>query len=82
MQAIVLSFVSEFNQSCTLSVNATLEDATVTGAGTYPYGSACYVTVEWEGYVSYATTVNLTEDTVLDVELEKVPEDDNIPEFR
>lgn len=60
--------------TCTLTVNATPVEATITGAGTYPYGSSVDVTVECEGYESYATTVILTEDTVLDVELEKVDE--------
>lgn len=61
--------------TCTLTVNATPVEATVTGTGTYPYGSSVDVTVECEGYESYTTTVILTEDTVMDVELEKVDED-------
>lgn len=60
--------------TCTLTVNATPVEATVTGTGTYPYGSSIDVKVECEGYESYTTTVILTEDTVLDVELEKVDE--------
>lgn len=57
--------------TCTLTVNVVPETATVTGAGTYPYGSTVDVIVACEGYINYAETLTLTEDVTLNVELEK-----------
>lgn len=57
--------------TCTLTVNVVPEEATVTGAGTYPYGSTVDVIAECEGYITHAETLTLTENVTLDVELEK-----------
>lgn len=63
--------------TCTLIVNVTPEEATVTGAGTYPYGSTVDVIAECEGYVGTAYTASLTEDRTLDIELVKEVKDDD-----
>ena len=56
--------------TCKLTINATPEEATVTGAGDYPYGSGAHYKVECEGYKSVEGDVELINDTVLDVVLE------------
>lgn len=57
-----------------LEINATPTEATVTGAGSYPYGTLVDYKVELEGYKPYIGSVELLEDTVLDIELEKIEE--------
>ena len=63
--------------TCTLTVNVTPEEATVTGAGTYPYGSTVDVIAECEGYIGQIETLTLTEDKTLDIELVKEVTDEN-----
>lgn len=56
----------------TLTINATPSNAIVTGTGSYPYGTLVYYKVELEGYKPYIGSVELLEDTELDVKLEKI----------
>ena len=58
--------------TCTLTVNATPIEATVTGAGDYPYGTIVDVVVECEGYITHTETVTLTEDKTLNITLDEV----------
>lgn len=60
--------------TCTLIVNAVPTEATVEGAGAYPYGTVIDVIVECEGYTGYTETVTLTEDKTLNIELKPVEE--------
>ena len=60
--------------TCKLTINATPIEATVTGAGSYPYGTLVDYKVELEGYKPYIGSIELLEDTVLDIELEKIEE--------
>lgn len=60
--------------TCKLTINATPTEATVIGAGVYPYGTLVNYTVELEGYKPYIGSAELLEDTVLDIELEKIEE--------
>ena len=60
--------------TCKLTINATPEEATVTGDGSYPYGDVVDYKVELEGYKPYTGSVELLEDTELDVKLEKIEE--------
>ena len=59
---------------CKLVINATPTEAKVTGSGNYPYGTLVDYKVELEGYKPYIGSVELLEDTVLDIELEKIEE--------
>ena len=58
----------------TLTINATPVEATIVGAGTYPYGTLVDYKVELEGYKPYIGSVELLEDTELDIKLEKIEE--------
>ena len=60
--------------TCTLIINPTPAEATVTGAGSYPYGTLVDYKVELEGYKPYIGNVELLEDAVLDIKLEKIEE--------
>ena len=60
--------------TCKLTINATPTEATVTGDGSYPYGTLVDYKVELEGYKPYIGSVELLEDTVLDIKLEKIEE--------
>ena len=60
--------------TCKLTINAMPTEATVTGAGSYPYGTLVDYKVELEGYKPYIGSVELLEDTELDVKLEKIEE--------
>ena len=64
-------------KTCKLTINATPIEATVTGAGDYPYGTIVDVVVECEGYITHTETVTLTEDKTLDIELVKEVTDEN-----
>lgn len=67
--------------TCKLTINATPEESTVTGAGDYPYGTMAHYKVECEGYVTVeddiemlqnkTLDIELVKDTIVDVELEK-----------
>ena len=59
-------------KTCKLTINATPTEATVTGAGAYPYGTVVDVVVECEGYVTHTETVTLTEDKTSDIKLDEV----------
>lgn len=69
--------------TCKLTINATPAEATVTGDGSYPYGDVVDYAVELEGYKPYIGSVELLEDTVLDIELEKIEEvqDENTTDY-
>lgn len=56
----------------TLTINATPTESTITGAGSYPYGTLVDYKIELEGYKPYIGSVELLEDTVLDIKLEKI----------
>lgn len=64
--------------TCKLTINATPAEATVTGAGDYPYGTIVDVVVECEGYVTHTETVTLTEDVTLNITLDEVTDETNI----
>ena len=55
--------------TCKLTINATPENATVTGDGYYPYGTTAHYKVECEGYVSQEGDVEMMKDEVLEVVL-------------
>ena len=60
--------------TCKLTINATPTEATATGDGSYPYGTLVDYKVELEGYNPYIGSVELLEDTELNIELEKIEE--------
>ena len=60
--------------TCKLTINATPTEATITGNGSYPYGTLVDYKVELEGYKPYIGSVELLKDTELDVKLEKIEE--------
>ena len=60
--------------TCTLTINAIPIEATVTGAGVYPYGATAHYKVELEGYKPYTSSIELLKDTELNIELEKIEE--------
>lgn len=60
--------------ACELTINATPAGAIGTGTVSYPYGTTAHYKVELEGYKPYIGSVELLEDTVLDIELEKIEE--------
>lgn len=60
--------------TCKLTINAMPTEATVTGAGSYPYGTLVDYKVELEGYKPYTGSIELLKDTELDIELEKIEE--------
>ena len=60
--------------TCKLIINATPTEATITGNGSYPYGTLVDYKVELEGYKPYIGSVELLEDTELNIELEKIEE--------
>ena len=57
--------------TCKLTINPTPAEATVVGAGTYPYETVVNIVVECEGYITHAETLTLTEDVTLNIELEE-----------
>ena len=65
-------------KTCKLTINATPIEATVTGAGDYPYGTIVDVVVECEGYITHTETVTLTEDKTLNITLDEVVDETNI----
>lgn len=60
--------------TCKLTINATPAEATVTGNGSYPYGTLVDYKVELEGYKPYTGSIELLKDTELNIELEKIEE--------
>lgn len=64
--------------TCKLTINPIPAEATVTGAGDYPYGTIVDVVVECEGYVTHTETVTLTEDVTLNITLDEVTDETNI----
>ena len=60
--------------TCKLTINAMPTEAIVAGAGSYPYGTLVDYKVELEGYKPYIGSVELLEDTELDIKLEKIEE--------
>ena len=60
--------------TCKLTINAMPTEATVTGNGSYPYGTLVNYKVELEGYKPYIGSIELIKDTELDVKLEKIEE--------
>ena len=64
--------------TCKLTINPTPAEATVTGAGDYPYGTIVDVVVECEGYITHTETVTLTEDKTLNITLDEVTDETNI----
>ena len=81
---LVLGFTSEmldkffdtkdyhYLTTCKITINATPTEAIVTGNGSYPYGTLVDYKVELEGYKPYIGSVELLEDTELDIKLEKI----------
>ena len=57
--------------TCKLTINATPENATVTGDGYYPYGTTAHYKVECEGYVNQEGDVEMMKDEVLEVVLDE-----------
>ena len=60
--------------TCKLTINAMPTESTVTGAGSYPYGTLVDYKVELEGYKPYIGRIELLKDTELNIELEKIEE--------
>ena len=60
--------------TCKLTINAMPTEATVAGAGSYPYGTLVDYKVELEGYKPYIGSIELLKDTELNIELEKIEE--------
>lgn len=60
--------------TCKLIINATPTEATITGNGSYPYGTLVDYKVELEGYKPYIGSIELLKDTKLNIELEKIEE--------
>ena len=60
--------------TCKLTINAMPTEVTVTGAGSYPYGTLVDYKVELEGYKPYIGSIELLKDTELNIELEKIEE--------
>ena len=65
---------SHYLTTCKLTINAMPTEATVTGAGSYPYGTLVDYKVELEGYKPYIGSIELLKDTELNIELEKIKE--------
>ena len=57
--------------TCKLVINATPEEATVTGAGNYPYSDVAHYKVECEGYVTVEGDIEMLKDEVLEVVLDE-----------
>lgn len=55
--------------TCNLTINPTPTEATISGAGTYPYGTTVAYKVECEGYIAQEGNIELLKDEVLDIEL-------------
>ena len=66
--------------TCKLEINATPTEATVTGAGIYPYGTTAHYKVECEGYVVQEGDVEMVEDTTLNIELVAIEESKEVEE--
>ena len=60
--------------TCKLTINVTPTEATITGNGSYPYGTLVDYKVELEGYKPYIGSIELLKDTELNIELEKIEE--------
>lgn len=60
--------------TCKLTINAMPTEATVTGTGSYPYGTLVDYKVELEGYKPYIGSIELLKDTELNIELGKIEE--------
>lgn len=60
--------------TCKLIINATPTEATITGNGSYPYGTLVDYKVELEGYKQYIGSIEVLKDTELNIELEKIEE--------
>ena len=60
--------------TCKLTFNVTPTEATITGNGSYPYGTLVDYKVELEGYKPYTGSIELLKDTELNIELEKIEE--------
>ncbi len=60
--------------ACELTINAVPAEAIGTGTVSYPYGTLVDYKVELEGYKPYIGSVELLEDTELDIKLEKIEE--------
>ena len=60
--------------TCKLTINAMPTEATVTGAGSYPYGTLVDYKIELEGYKPYIGSIELLKDAELNIELEKIEE--------
>ena len=60
--------------TCKLTINAMPTEATITGDGSYPYGTLVDYKVELEGYKPYTGRIELLKDTELNIELEKIEE--------
>lgn len=60
--------------TCKLTINATPIEATITGNGSYPYGTLVDYKIELEGYKPYIGSIELLKDAELNIELEKIEE--------
>lgn len=57
--------------TCKLEINATPTEATVTGAGSYPYGDVAHYKVECGGYVTQEGDIEMVKDEVFEVILDE-----------
>lgn len=69
--------------TCKLTINAMPTEATVTGAGSYPYGTLVDYKVELEGYKPYIGSIELLKDNELNIVLEKIEKvvDENTTDY-
>ena len=56
--------------TCKLTINVTPTEATVTGAGNYPYGTTAHYKVEREGYMTVEGDIEMVKDATLEFTLE------------
>lgn len=59
--------------TCKLTINATPTEATVTGAGSYPYGTIVHYKVECDGYVTVEDDIEMVKNETLEITLEEIP---------
>lgn len=57
--------------TCKLTINATPVEATITGNGSYPYGTVAHYKVECKGYTAIEGDVEMVKDEVLEIVLDE-----------
>lgn len=62
--------------TCKLTINTTPAEATITGDGSYPYGTIVHYRIECEGYATKVGDVEMLQDVTLNAKLETVEENE------